>query len=296
MTDDRTMEVQLNLNPSQDPNAGRVCAEWLRRSIEMIGGELYPRLLEAEPLDQSVMKKFSYGPPGAIWSQYVITNERGQREVFAFSLERWNAMLNAMTEPLRVEFELTELNEQGYPDSPVSITVDVKPSEDNPDWWFLTALFSEDWLRSSDYEGKVTELLAGCASLGDPSYGQVTFYYNDGESPLEEAMRMNASEQIATSREYLRGYSWLTVLNRDFVARLGLDSLRLSGAFYSIRDLTGGSALLQATEHYFEYGYEAAERIFRPLAPVLHPGEPIFMEGSEPPCYLAYADAAKYQK
>lgn len=296
MTDVCTMELQLNVNPTQDPNAGRICMEWLRRGVELIGGDLYARLLDAEPLDQSVLRNLSYGAPGSIWAHYVVTNERGRRKAFAFSMENWNVMLEGMGKPTQIELELSELNERGYLESPMSVAVNVRPSYENPDWWFLTALMPGEWLRDQEYENSIIELMGECANLGDPSYGHVTFLYSGGQSPLENSMRKVAAKAIATGREYLRGYSWLTVLNREFVERLGMDSLRNSGAFYSIRELAGGGALLQATEHYSEYGYEVAERIFRPLAPVLPPGEPIFRETADPPRYLAYEDAAKYQQ
>jgi hypothetical protein len=153
-------------------------------------------------------------------------------------------------------------------------------------------------------QAECLRLLRTFADRLDPSYGQIGVghaSHGNAHTTLEQCLPREGGRNapwrsIVESRQWLRGYPWVTVLAREHVARLGgIDALAGTGAFHRVDGLTGGGALLQATPDYHDYDQAAAERVFRVLAPVLRPGLPTPPppdRRERAPYLIVYEDAA----
>lgn len=289
------VSAQLSVNVAEDPAGARMVASWYRLALARLGGDLGEALLAAGPLDQGALNNpDGYGPPGSIWAHFWALDARGRSKVTAFSEDRWAAFLAAMeAEPRESALLLVRLNSTGFTHTWPFLQVQARPSEDFPDWWFLDAHFPEAWMSRPGFDDGVAALLAEVAAVGNPSYGHLTYRFSLDRSALEEGLALIADETIATSRTVLRGYSWLTVLSAEQTEVLGgAEALRASGAFFSVTPLPAGGVLLRATEQYEQYGFEAAERIFPVLAPVLPAGEPRRRSADQGDHFLSYQDAS----
>jgi hypothetical protein len=130
----------------------------------------------------------------------------------------------------------------------------------------------------------VLALLARVAEDSDPAYGEVVVNaeLRPPDSNLDIALRRKVKASADASRQWLRGYEWLTVCPAQLVQQLGgIEALRGSGAFAEITPLTHGGALLQATASPRDYGKHQARAVFDVLAPVLPPGVPRLLPGTD---------------
>ncbi|WP_405555269.1 DUF3396 domain-containing protein [Streptomyces canus] len=124
-----------------------------------------------------------------------------------------------------------------------------------------------------------------CATLVDflrealeganPAFGRIELNGTVEETNLDAALRRKKRTSMRESRQFLRGYAWVTVCPAELLARLGgASALEASGAFYRVIPLRAGGALLQASETLAGYSDAVMERVFVALAPVLPEGEP----------------------
>lgn len=68
----------------------------------------------------------------------------------------------------------------------------------------------------------------------------------------------------------LPSYEWVTVVPPGIVSRLGgIEALRVSGAFWKVEVVAGGSAWLQATEDMRTFAGPAVDAVFDALSPCL---------------------------
>jgi hypothetical protein len=131
-------------------------------------------------------------------------------------------------------------------------------------------------LPDSNAHTKWIELLLAVLADADPAFGKVSDD-NAGavHTTLDVALLRPADESVRRSRELLRGYSWLTVVPKELVQRLGgVDAMASTGAIDQVYPLAGGGAVLRATPTPADFDDAAMRRLFRLLAPVLPPGEP----------------------
>jgi hypothetical protein len=107
--------------------------------------------------------------------------------------------------------------------------------------------------------------------------GHVSYRHACGETELERFLKGYDGDPTTNTpkwRSRLRGYSWLMVVPAEIVGRLGgVDTLRASGAFYSIAVLPNGGLLLQATPAFREYRGESVTKVHRVVRDVLISGE-----------------------
>ena len=169
------------------------------------------------------------------------------------------------------------LGDGGFPESFIRLGIWSHPF--GPGWLRLHQEIATGAMTPSAQASAVA-LLGEFADRIDPSYGQIGVDHPFGETTLEHCLpsaygKNQPWRSIVESRQWLRGYTWVTVLAKEHVARLGgLQAIERGGAFYSVTGLSQGGAILQATQDFHEYGQERAEQVFRALAPVLRPGLP----------------------
>lgn len=109
----------------------------------------------------------------------------------------------------------------------------------------------------------------------DPAFGCASTHFNSYTgTELDLALRRIDWDSIAASREFLRGYSWLTVIPKELVARLGGIAALREAPLAAVYPLTAGGALVLAASTPVEYDDVAMKGLFRTLAPVLPPGKP----------------------
>lgn len=109
----------------------------------------------------------------------------------------------------------------------------------------------------------------------DPAFGCVATHFNARiGTELDLALRRRDRESIKESREFLRGYSWLTVVPKELVARLGGIAALREAPLAAVYPLSAGGVVLQASSIPAEYGDVAMRGLFRTVAPVLPPGKP----------------------
>jgi hypothetical protein len=127
------------------------------------------------------------------------------------------------------------------------------------------------------------EVLFAFADRTNPGFGHISPYFTDGATALEKAFPPKGNPFTARyqeyalneCRQYLRGYSWVTVVAQELLPRLGgVERLQASGAFTQVRPLTAGGAWLQATADYRDFDDAALTRVFEAVAPALRPGLP----------------------
>lgn len=136
-------------------------------------------------------------------------------------------------------------------------------------------------LDETDLDGiaaRLTRAALTFARVADPTYGELgadTARSLQPETVLDQALGRSESDSANASRQYLRGYGWITICPPEIADRLGgANALLSSGAFHTVHRLPAGGLWLQATEHVSHYTPAHAEVVFDALRPVLPPGQP----------------------
>ncbi|MBR7834172.1 hypothetical protein KDL01_12930 [Actinospica durhamensis] len=100
----------------------------------------------------------------------------------------------------------------------------------------------------------------------EPSYGSTGW---------DAACGIMRHDSLAQSREYLRGYEWITYVPALLLDKIGgMTAASASGVFHSVCELPGGLVELRATEEPAAYGLRQVRAVHEYLAPLLPPGEP----------------------
>lgn len=143
-------------------------------------------------------------------------------------------------------------------------------------WQADEKLFTRRSGRSA--EDGVLRMLWYLASRHRPVFGHVSYGNNGTRTELERNLpRMVGNPYLTTPRwrEFLRGYSWWTVVPGELLERVGgMAGLRDSGAFCEVLELPGGGAWLRATEDFADYDEAAVRRVWLALRRAVIPGTP----------------------
>jgi len=191
------------------------------------------------------------------------------------------------------------LDDRGYPDEhPIRFELYRTRVFYEMDWCRLTCTASARDLADPATERAWLEFLRTAADMANPSFGHVDYLYESaGQTPTEGTVGqpwLTDYEADSTSRQFLRGYGWLTVLAQELADRLGgAQALRRTGAFHEVEPLAAGGVWCLATERFRDFDEEALLRVFLAVAPVLRPGTPRTwpLRGDFPP-RIVYRDAA----
>jgi hypothetical protein len=299
------LQLQLSLErPDTDADTAELLRAWFGGAFEAVGGQLRQRLLAGEPLSDDVLRKRSpndpYGQPGEVWSHVMIgTNgARGVRNrATAFSRSSWGRFLAGMNKlPATAQLNICTLDAHGFPHGLPAMRVDSEFNEDDERWLFLRVLFGPELLQDPAYQQATLSFARSYADRCNPSYGEISFNLGDLKTAFEQRFGPHPHTTVRASRSVLRGYAWLTICPQQIGDRLGgLEGLRNSGAFAHVEPLAKGGYWLLATDDYRDFDAEAAQRVFRVLAPALRRGKP-GPQGRDAPCsHIVDRDAAEVE-
>ncbi|WP_328534922.1 hypothetical protein OG836_15420 [Micromonospora zamorensis] len=299
------VDLQWNVDgPTSD--LGRVVYEWL----DGASAQLLPAARKAmSPLSARVSR--SLGAPGSTFGVLAVT--RGGVDVPPKTRERtcsdtgfaW-LKKELVCLPDMVTLQIGTFDERGHR-ARRHLVLSARTHPASPGWVRLALLGSDESLDGSDSSLDVQrawlDVLHGHASTWDPGFGHISYSYGLGATALEDCLppgdypprQRDPEHTVNDCRRYLRGYSWLTIVPKELVARLGgIDELRATSAFARVEQLASGALWLKATERFEDYRGEAVHGVFDALAPVLRPGLPVPTprRDDQPPHLLVFEDAA----
>jgi len=246
-----------------------------------------------------------WGPPGSVWGQLGVTklvpnSLRVRRSERPPTAKGW-AWLTAQLRqhPYAADVQIRVLVDGGP-----ALWLRADTEETSPGWLRLNAS-----TNASDFEPghpggeRWLALVRGQAERINPGYGQIGIWHAPrGETALENRLpvdfgRNRPQYTVGESRQWLRGYAWVTIAPQELADRLGgVAALRASGVFHEVAQLGQGGVWLQATRYFGQYDVAKATEVFEVLAPVLRPGLPQLPQPAEVerygPFLLVYEDAS----
>jgi hypothetical protein len=209
---------------------------------------------------------------------------QGERNASAAGM-RW-LHRELLKEPRYASLSLDVDDEPGRSTGAVSLKSAIVPK--SPNWLRLSAYLPDadflDPVRGSEIQRRYLDGLWSFVDDVNPGFGHIAYLPNDqGATPFEVCLRniVNPNPRewwdheytVNNCREFLRGYSWLTIIPAEIAVRLGgVDTLAASGAFAQVRALSRGGIWLLATDDYRDYTDEAIRRVFTVVAPALRHG------------------------
>ena len=311
--DNNWLNVQLNVDTTAG-DFGDLAYRWL----DQMSMSLAPRArLEMAPVPaEFVYSRQQPGPLGGPESLFgeVHTWHWAEGEVFEIQTQtrqastagmEWLRSQLAQRLPYKTMLGFWKAGQGDHPSNSLASLL-VRHIERSSAWLRLEATLPEVQFlhpeHGDQYQRRYLDALWPFADQLDPGYGHVDDNF-DGDSTFERCMRTpdrprdwwDHDYSVNHCRSFLRGYSWLTIVPQELVQPLGgIQALTDSGAFAQVRPLANGGAWLLATDDYRHFDHEALHRVFRAVAPVLHPGTPTnhprYPGG--PPYRLIFQDAA----
>lgn len=140
-------------------------------------------------------------------------------------------------------------------------------------WEVEEAAFSKPGVADA-----ILRTLWSVAGAYQPVFGHLSYGNMGGRTELERNLpRMQGNSYLNAPRwrEFLRGYSWWTVVPNELLPQLGgISALRESGGFHEVFELPGGAVWLLATRRFADYDRAAIEAVWSALRPALIPGTP----------------------
>ncbi|MER7933306.1 MULTISPECIES: hypothetical protein [unclassified Streptomyces] len=131
-------------------------------------------------------------------------------------------------------------------------------------------------LSDAEYCTALVDFFAEALDELNPMFARIERDSFSDWSNIEAALTRDLDESLPESRDFLRGYAWVTVCPQELAIRLGgPQSLAASGAFHRVVPLQAGGVLLQASETLSGYTDQVMERVFTVLTPVLPEGQPV---------------------
>lgn len=258
---------------------------WLNGAARFLDAELVDELAATpKPLhDGPDDPEGPWGPPGGAVGRLSVHGQMGSGPRLNFrhrgaSAAGWRWLAAQLRQPpVGADVHVNRLGDEGFPQSFIHLSISSHPL--GPGWLRLYQEIASGAM-TPDAQASALALLDRFADRIGPSFGQIGVDHPFGETTLEHCLpsaygRNQPWRSIVQSRQWLRGYTWVTVLAKEHVAQLGgLQAIEPSGVFYSVTGLARGGAMLQATRDFHEYDQQKAEQVFRVLAPVLRPGLP----------------------
>lgn len=281
--------------------------DWFDGSLSSLGAQFRDELLSVEVRDSSLLRKnyVSCGEPGTPWGRLYVTrvvHGKERNTTRAVGSKEWERFLSEKTVVDDAKLVVDYLNHKGYygRGGPY-IVVEMKAQHSGDSgltgggWVFLESRVLEETFHEADADGAVVAFLREFAEEHAPVFAEVS-YASEHETAFENQFFLDYRETVSTSREVLRGYSWITVLSQEIGDKLGgVEALTNSGAFYEVAQLRNGGYWLRATESYGQYQMPEVDKVFRALAPALPAGKPGPLDPTEPRRMIVREDAADYR-
>ncbi len=301
-----TLHAELCLQASSRATFARLARDWLIGGRSRLFAELDRVLSTAGPAAEAPEDDAPWGRPGGVWARLLV---RQQPQAVGgvstpYSQRAWRRTLDGLerSHPFLVRLEMTPLGPDGHPVAAEPAVLSVQRSQHDPRWARFEAqapadLAGRPGAAAADGPLAWMDFLREQAVAVGADYGHVSDDATSSGTALERAVRGAAAEPpgIPRCREVLRGYSWVTIVARPLVARLGgAAALAASGCFSEVSPLPGGPVLVRATPALEDYRGSAVRRAFGVLAPVLLPGRPDAEAVSGSPVRLVLdADASR---
>jgi hypothetical protein len=276
----------VNVDDRDGDAVADATVEWLRGGLEKLAPHGWSWIRERERLPIPARPDDVYGPPGGYWGSAGVIHRESPGKMSHVplygDLEQW-AREQVAARPLHMKVSLRRLNGRGRPyEDGNALILQVDRDERNIDRVQLVAFFSLDetdtaaGAAEAPLSSRLVDHVETVCGTVDVSFGHVTDDFDaPGWTSLDTVMRRSVARSVRDARQFLRGYSWVTVLPAELAARLGgHPALETSGAFSAVREYPSGAVLLRATEDIFAYGEDATREIFEVLRPVLPPGMP----------------------
>jgi hypothetical protein len=277
------MDVQLDVDVSSGTFAD-LTYQW----IDEVSATLHPQIRqEVAALPAKLPRPASPQAPGTPFG--VIGVERGMRRAARSASTAglsWLRKELGGDQPKVVDLAFIEVDERGESRGRALDLSVVHHADESPSWLTLRGTpyvhVFEDVEAGPKEQRRWLEVLFAFADRTNPGFGHISLSHL-GNTALEEAFppkgRPFASRYweyaVNECRQYLRGYSWVTVVAQELLPRLGgIDRLRDTGAFVDVRPLAAGGVWLQATADYRDFDDAALVRVFEAVAPALRPGLP----------------------
>lgn len=262
---------RVNVDESDPAAYAVLAADWFAAFPESIASDMWHSLIRD---NGSVDAAISFVPhPG------------GPIETTRFDVKEFRdclALLDRPVESLTVRAEF----ESGY-----RLSVGVNWSQE-----LSTRLHGDVTVDPTAFDAEscvnfMTSFLGGV----DPAFGYVSAEFGDSfYTALDLTLRRNFLESFSASRDILRGYSWLTVIPKELVTRLGGSSTLQSSGMAGVHELPAGGVVLVASPTPAEYSDDVMQEQFALLTPVLPRGKPRPLFGYEH-LRVVYEDAGAYR-
>ncbi|WP_150132603.1 hypothetical protein [Intrasporangium calvum] len=273
-------QLRADLTFSDSNSQGRdadLVRRWIRDFVDSIADDYVARLAEAPIPAYKHLERRSepFGTPGQTWGHLRIARGKPSAptvELMPWSEKALDAAMLRVEDPQHVELSIMfcVLNEWGYPGMPVlhggfdslpwgdgarSLFVDARQRPGGPAPYRLAV-------------GTLKDIVRSALEYSEPNWGAIALDSRGLTTPFEECAGLAAGERLRGG--FARGYSWITILDRDKLQRAGgLSQMDTSGAFFNVERLPGGGAWLQATEQPGLYRDENWLRVHRALRGVL---------------------------
>ncbi|MEU3708506.1 hypothetical protein [Streptomyces catenulae] len=279
MTGTLLLELTCRIDRAED--FVRSARAWLTEArAEIFPG--YEAGLAAEPAARGPDEKdhrAPWGPPYGVSAQLLVQRSGAMRQS-RYTRRSWQRLLNslAVTPPVTCVLLMHQLDAHGRPvEDDVAVTLEFQRLPDRPEWVRFGAQAPPaliPWRDSGAVQQRWLDHLAVWTERLNATYGHLSDDADaDFGTALERTLNLFAEDTVPESERTLRGYSWATVCSADVAAKVGgARTLRASGAFHGVTELSGGRLLLRATPLLEQYTGDAPARVLRALAPVLPPG------------------------
>ena len=106
----------------------------------------------------------------------------------------------------------------------------------------------------------------------DASYGSVGGAVDAGRTALDRALRRPRALSLSESRQWLRGYDWVTLVPPELASRI--DRAQAEDELAGVVELAGSALVLVGTDRFSAFDEAALERMFGVVEPVIPRGEP----------------------
>ncbi|MFF4502278.1 hypothetical protein [Streptomyces sp. NPDC001401] len=274
--------------------------EWFEGALRDLFPDELAAILGGPPLDPKGMRGGPLGPPESWWGFCGVTERVGRnlrdsaRVISEKNLDWFYRKVSSG--PFSAEVGISRLGADGQPRLRLA-RLTVERLEKAESWVRLGCNIPEDSLREPVFQRAFLRFMKTQANTLDPSFGHITHLYTLGKTPLETVLGppwLLPKQTVSESRQYLRGYSWVTVCPKELSTAVGgKQALLDSGAFHEVDELAGGSIWLQAGPDFAAYNDDQARAVWAAVSPALRPGTPQRFEPlpTDPPLHVVYEDA-----
>ncbi len=300
------MHVELVAEITSREDFAKASHGWLNSILKEVFPGLYEGLLTRPVTRQKARAKSDLDAP---WGQphhvlgtlttYLKHPVLNGREAL-YSDAAWSRAMEDLNDyPFGVSLEITELDREGFPKQRGGSTIAVNRDFYHPEWvsfTFSASAADTGWPDSVQVQDQWAASVQRQAAQTNTCAGGMTDDIGPGQTALQR-MTLNLSADIADSKQVLRGYTWITILDGQLSARLGgLSRLQSSGAFCDVKELPNGSVWLRATPTINEFTGNKIRKVFEVLAPVLLTGLAKARFAAESYRAVEDVDAADYKR